>query len=108
MNSPPKNRPQRPPQNALAPKFDPITNIVEADDLFVGMVSLAHNAEVPQIEAGLGHPFDGSFRRIVIREDGDDCVHFFHLIILFVWWLSQVLMLGQRQSENLDTALLHL
>jgi hypothetical protein len=46
------------------------------------MISFAYNAEALQIEAGLGQPFDNSFRSIVIREDGDDCVHFFHLIVL--------------------------
>jgi hypothetical protein len=33
MNSPPRNRPQKPPQNApCLPEFNPVTNVVEADD----------------------------------------------------------------------------
>jgi hypothetical protein len=44
--------PQRPPQSALAPKLDPVTCVVEADDLFVGLISLADDAEIFHLEAG--------------------------------------------------------
>src|SRR5579863_3314181 len=82
MNSPPKNMPQRPPQSAprVPQKLDPVASVVEADDLFIGLISLTDDAEILHLEAGCGQLFQGCFRCTVVGEDGDDCVSFFHLV----------------------------
>jgi hypothetical protein len=46
------------------------------------VVSLADNAKILHLETGFGQLFHGGFRRLVVCEDGDDCVSFFHLILL--------------------------
>jgi len=83
MNSPPKNKPETAPERTpFAPELDPIADVVESDHLFVGMVSLADNAEFLHVEAGSGQLFHGCFRCGVVCEDGNDCVSCFHLILL--------------------------
>jgi hypothetical protein len=74
----PGTAPERAP---LAPKLDPVTDIVEADDPFFGMVSLTDNAEILHLEAGRGQLFHGCFRCLMVCEDRDDCVSCFHLIL---------------------------
>ncbi len=34
------------PETPCAPKLDPVTRVVEADGLFVGLISLTDNAEI--------------------------------------------------------------
>ena len=65
----PKTAPER---TARAPKLDPVASIVKADDLFVGMVTLADNAEVLHLEAGRGQFFDGCFRCGMVGKDGNN------------------------------------
>jgi hypothetical protein len=91
----------------FAPKLDPITDVVEADDLFVGMISLSHNAEALHIVARLGQLFDSSFRSIVIREHSDDRVHFFSSDrpFLFVCGFTEPFMPGWRQKGSFNIAL---
>jgi hypothetical protein len=47
----PETAPERAPR---APKLDPVTDIVEADDLFFGMVSLTDDAEILHLETVRG------------------------------------------------------
>jgi hypothetical protein len=65
----PEAAPERTPR---APKLDAVTNIVEADDLFVSMVSLTDNAEIFRLEASGEKLFYGCFCRWVVCEDSDD------------------------------------
>src|ERR1019366_8767360 len=74
----PEAAPERAPR---APEFDSITSAVEADDLFFGMVSFADDADIFHLEAGSGQLFHCGFRSLVIREDRDDRVSCFHLIL---------------------------
>jgi hypothetical protein len=47
--------PETTPERAqLAPKLDPVTDIVEANDLFVSMLSLTDDAQTLHLETGLG------------------------------------------------------
>src|SRR5271155_3131869 len=79
MTSPPKNSPQKPPQNA--PEFDPVAEVIEADDLFIGMVALPDDAEILYLETGTRQFFHSSFCRFVVGEDGDDSASCFHVIL---------------------------
>ena len=56
---------------------------VESDDLLLGVVALADDAEVFHVEAGRAQLFHRRFRRIMVREDGDHCVCHFHLMLAF-------------------------
>src|SRR5208282_3936189 len=63
----------------LAPKLDPV---IESYDLFVGMVSLADDAEVLLINSGVGQLLNCGLRPSMIGEDGDHGVGFSHLASL--------------------------
>src|SRR5664279_553170 len=57
---------------ALAPKLDPVTRVIKADDLFVSVIALSDDAKIFHLEAGCSQLLHGCFRCFVVCEYGDD------------------------------------
>ena len=83
-NSPPKNNPQEaaPERAARTPELDAVPHAIEADDLLLGMIAFAHEAEVLHFEPGVDKTLDGFLRRFVVGEDGYGCLLIGHANLL--------------------------
>jgi hypothetical protein len=54
------------------PKFDPIAQVVEANNLFLAVITLADEGELLHIETGLGQFLYPRLRALMIGEDSSD------------------------------------
>ena len=83
--SPEEQAPDSAPKGAiLAPKFDPITDVVKAHDLLIGMEALSDNTEMRHVEATTGKFADGILCVPMVCEYSDHGVLLFNLVCMFV------------------------
>ncbi len=81
-NAAEEQAPQAAPECAvLAPKFDPIAQVVESYDLFLAVIALTDKGEHLHIETGLGQFLQPHLSALMIVEDGNDGVILGHLFL---------------------------